>query len=82
MRAILTALALTLALPMAACGKDASEEARVATIPLTITAAAGQTHKFNVEVARTDATLKGLGHDPDYALERLVDLVARRGALY
>jgi DNA polymerase-3 subunit delta len=32
-----------------------------------------------VEVARTDATLKGLGHDPDYALERLVDLVSRRG---
>jgi uncharacterized membrane protein (UPF0127 family) len=54
MRAILTALALTLALPMAACGKDASEEASVTTIPLTITAAAGQTHKFNVEVARTD----------------------------
>lgn len=53
MRAMLTALALTLALPMAACSKDASEEARVATIPLTI-AAGNQTHKFNVEVARTD----------------------------
>lgn len=35
-----------------------------------------------VEVARTDATLKGLGHDPDYALEHLVDLVARRGVGY
>lgn len=53
MRAMLTALALTLALPMAACSKDASEEARVATIPLTI-AAGSQAHKFNVEVARTD----------------------------
>ena len=57
MRAILTALALTLALPMAACSKDASEEAGTATIPLTI-AAAGQTHKFNVEVARTDEEQK------------------------
>jgi uncharacterized membrane protein (UPF0127 family) len=56
MRAILTALALTFALPMAACSKDASEEeARAATIPLTITAATGQAHKFNVEVARTEA---------------------------
>ena len=55
MRAILTALALTFALPIAACSKDASEDASVATIPLTITAATGQTHKFNVEVARTDA---------------------------
>jgi len=55
MRAILTAVALTFALPIAACSsKDASEEASVATIPLTITAATGQTHKFNVEVARTD----------------------------
>ena len=54
MRAILTALALTFALPIAACSKDASEDASVATIPLTITAATGQTHKFNVEVARTD----------------------------
>ena len=57
MRAILTALALTFALPMAACSKDASEEAGAATIPLTI-AAAGQTHKFNVEVARTDEEQK------------------------
>ena len=55
MRAILTALALTFALPMAACSKDASEEASAATIPLTITATTGQAHKFNVEVARTDA---------------------------
>lgn len=57
MRAILTAFALTLALPMAACSKDASEEASVATIPLTI-AGAGRTHKFNVEVARTDEEQK------------------------
>ena len=53
MRAILTALALTLALPMAACSRDAGEEARVATIPVTM-AAAGKAHVFNVEVARTD----------------------------
>lgn len=57
MRAILTAFVLTLALPMAACSKDASEEASVATIPLTI-AGAGRTHKFNVEVARTDEEQK------------------------
>jgi uncharacterized membrane protein (UPF0127 family) len=49
MRAIFTALALSLALPMAACSKDVSEETAVATI-----AAAGATHKFNVEIARTD----------------------------
>jgi len=54
MRAIYTALALSLALPMAACSRDASEEASAATIPLTITSK-GQAHKFNVEVARTDA---------------------------
>jgi len=54
MRAILTALALSLALPMAACSRDASEEASAATIPLTITSK-GQAHNFNVEVARTDA---------------------------
>lgn len=54
MRAILTALALSLALPMAACSRDASEEASAATIPLTI-ASKGQAHNFNVEVARTDA---------------------------
>ncbi|KTE02624.1 MULTISPECIES: DUF192 domain-containing protein [unclassified Sphingopyxis] len=53
MRAIFTALALSLALPMAACSSDASEEASVATIPVTI-AAAGKAHVFNVEVARTD----------------------------
>ncbi|SEH17311.1 hypothetical protein SAMN05428974_2144 [Sphingopyxis sp. YR583] len=53
MRAILTALALSLALPMAACSGDASEEESVATIPVTITSK-GQDHKFNVEVARTD----------------------------
>lgn len=53
MRAIFTALALSLALPMAACSSDASEEASAATIPVTITAA-GKAHVFNVEVARTD----------------------------
>jgi len=53
MRAILTALALSLALPMMACSKDASENASAATIPLTITSK-GAAHKFNVEVARTD----------------------------
>ena len=54
MRAIFTALALALALPIAACSSDASEDARAATIPVTITAA-GTAHVFNVEVARTDA---------------------------
>jgi uncharacterized membrane protein (UPF0127 family) len=53
MRAIFTALALSLALPMAACSRDASEEASAATIPVTISAA-GKAHVFNVEVARTD----------------------------
>ena len=53
MRAILTALALSLALPMAGCSRDASEEAAAATIPVTITSK-GQAHVFNVEVARTD----------------------------
>ena len=54
MRAIFTALALSLALPMAGCSSDASEEASAATIPVTITAA-GKAHVFNVEVARTKA---------------------------
>ncbi len=54
MRAIFTAVALSLALPIAACSRDASEAESVATIPLTIVAA-GTTHRFNVEVARTDA---------------------------
>ena len=54
MRAIFTALALSLALPMVACSRDASEEASAATIPVTITSK-GQAHVFNVEVARTDA---------------------------
>ena len=54
MRAILTALALSLALPMAACSRDAGEAANAATIPVTITMA-GQAHRFDVEVARTDA---------------------------
>src|SRR3546814_13588706 len=54
MRAILPALALSLARPMAACSRDASEAERAATIPVTI-AMAGQAHRFDVEVARTDA---------------------------
>jgi uncharacterized membrane protein (UPF0127 family) len=53
MRAIFTALALSFALPMAACSSDASEEASASTIPVTI-AAAGKAHVFNVEVARSD----------------------------
>jgi DNA polymerase-3 subunit delta len=32
-----------------------------------------------MEVARTDAALKGMGAEPGYALERCVDIVARRG---
>ena len=32
-----------------------------------------------MEVARTDAALKGMGTEPGYALERCVDIVARRG---
>lgn len=32
-----------------------------------------------MEVARTDAAIKGLGAQPDYALERLVDVIAQRG---
>ena len=54
MRAILTALALSLAMPMAACNRDASEAERTATISVTI-AMTGKAHKFDVEVARTDA---------------------------
>ncbi len=53
MRAIFTAFALSLAIPLAACGKDASEVREAATIPLTIEMA-GKAHRFNVEVARTD----------------------------
>ncbi|UKK83441.1 DUF192 domain-containing protein [Sphingopyxis sp. BSN-002] len=55
MRPLLTALALSLALPVAACGdKDASAAAKANTIPLTIEMA-GKAHRFNVEVARTEA---------------------------
>lgn len=65
MRAIFTALALSLALPMAACSANPDTPAESAadrsgqaesgtTIPLTIEAG-GNTHRFNVEVARTDA---------------------------
>lgn len=52
MRALITALALSLAVPLTACGPDGSEATDEATIPLTI-AMAGQTHNFRVEVART-----------------------------
>jgi uncharacterized membrane protein (UPF0127 family) len=54
MRLLLTALALSFALPMAACSKDAGEAERAATIPVTVTMA-GTQHRFDVEVARTDA---------------------------
>ena len=54
MRAILTALALTLAVPIAGCSQGASEAESVATISVTITAK-DRTHRFNVEVARTNA---------------------------
>ncbi|HEV2598635.1 DUF192 domain-containing protein [Sphingopyxis sp.] len=55
MRIMLTALALSLALPMAACSSDPAAQAETAaTIPLTIEMA-GKAHRFNVEVARTDA---------------------------
>jgi uncharacterized membrane protein (UPF0127 family) len=53
MRVILTALALTMAMPMSACAKDSDAQSEsAATIPLTIREG-GKTHKFNVEVART-----------------------------
>ena len=41
-------------MPMAACNRDASEAERTATISVTI-AMTGKAHKFDVEVARTDA---------------------------
>jgi uncharacterized membrane protein (UPF0127 family) len=57
MRALITALALSLAVPLAACGGEAADDA---TIPLTI-AMDGKTHNFRVEVARTpDEQAKGL----------------------
>jgi uncharacterized membrane protein (UPF0127 family) len=53
MRVILTALALTMAMPMAACAKDSDAQSEsTATNPLTIQDGA-KTHKFHVEVART-----------------------------
>lgn len=54
MRALLAAFSLTLALPLVACGTDASVAERETTIPLTV-AMAGQQHHFRVEVARTAA---------------------------
>jgi uncharacterized membrane protein (UPF0127 family) len=60
MRILLTALALSLALPMAACSRDGGAAQNAATIPLTI-AMAGQAHAFNVEVARSaDEQERGL----------------------
>ena len=61
MRAILTALALTFAVPIAGCsggGDTATDTAAGAAtdtaglVPVTITAA-GQTHRFDVEVVRS-----------------------------
>ena len=52
MRALLAALALSLALPLAGCGGDAGVAERTANVPLTV-AMAGQQHQFRVEVART-----------------------------
>ena len=55
MRAMLTALTLALALPVAGCDTGAEAEAGAeATVPLTI-AMAVTTHRFRVEVARTEA---------------------------
>src|SRR3546814_7287072 len=60
MRILLTALALSLALPMAACSRDGGAAQNAATIPLTI-AMAGKAHAFNVEVARSaDEQERGL----------------------
>lgn len=52
MRAMMTAFALVLALPMTACAKDSDAQSQSATIPLTV-AMKGVQHKFRVEVART-----------------------------
>ncbi|HKX89908.1 MAG TPA: DUF192 domain-containing protein [Sphingopyxis sp.] len=49
MRAFVIALALSLALPVAACRNETVEAPSVATI-----AAADTTHKFRIEIARTD----------------------------
>ncbi|WP_338426757.1 DUF192 domain-containing protein [Sphingopyxis kveilinensis] len=57
MRILLTALALSLALPMAACSPDASEAERAATAAVTIEMA-GTVHRFDVEVARSDPEQK------------------------
>ena len=53
MRAILTALALTIAIPIAGCSGGADTAAdTTGLVPVTI-AAAGQTHRFDVEVVRS-----------------------------
>lgn len=61
MRALMTAAALALALPISGCGQEAdSAAARDALVPLTIKAP-GRAHVFRVEVARTpEAQAKGL----------------------
>lgn len=53
MRAIITAFALSFAVPLTGCsaGADGAAE-QAATIPVAI-AMAGETHRFDVEVART-----------------------------
>jgi len=51
MRAMMAALAVAMALPMAACSREAES---AATVPLTIRDG-DVTHKFQVEVARTEA---------------------------
>ena len=47
MRAIFTAVALVLALPMAGCDRFGSSAEQVATIPVTIEME-GKAHKFDV----------------------------------
>lgn len=51
MRGLMTAFALSLALPVAACAKDAES---AATVPVAIKQG-DAVHNFNVEVARTEA---------------------------
>lgn len=53
MRAILSAFALTLALPLTACGTGVSSSAESARAAQVTIAMAGQAHRFDVEVART-----------------------------
>ncbi|MBL8650982.1 MAG: DUF192 domain-containing protein [Sphingopyxis sp.] len=58
MRALMTAIALAMALPVAGCGD--TDSARPAAIPVTIKAP-DKTHVFTVEIARTpEEQAKGL----------------------